>query len=114
MKKPVTKVLFVTNIDKESGRSYLTAVFPEVPDTPNPMTMTCYEHNGGHSGAHENWLIETKSAKLDSPEVIALRDELQKVCRYKLQVVRRKRSDDLRRWYYIRADALGHLTPLGG
>lgn len=37
----------------------ITAVFPTVPGTNDPSTMTCYAHIGQHGSCHADWVRST-------------------------------------------------------
>ncbi len=69
--------------DKSGG---ITAVFPTLPGTDDPATMTCYAHIGQHSACSRAWYDTTKLASRREYEV--LKAELVR-CGYKLKVYKK-------------------------
>lgn len=66
----------------------VTAVFPTLPGTAEPWTMTCYAHIGQHGSCDQGWLHKTRPA---TPEEYAdLKRELERQpYGYKLKVIQR-------------------------
>lgn len=80
-----TPVLFRAEKRKEH-RGEVTAVFPTLPGTLEPGTMTCYAHVGQHGSCSQGWYNQTRRARPDEYE--ALKRELEAIG-YRLQVYRR-------------------------
>lgn len=87
-------VLFRADRTQRGGagdRIEITAVFPTLPGTDDPDTMTCYAHIGQHSTCSVGWYREkTRPAKPEEYESLAR--ELQSLG-YRLDVRERLTSD---------------------
>lgn len=77
-------------------RGEVLALFPTLPGTNDPSTMTCYSHIGQHSSAS---MFITSEGRLATPEEYApLLKELTNVVGYNLTIVKRatRKHFDLR------------------
>jgi hypothetical protein len=63
------KVLFLVHKD---GDSPVFAAFPHIVGTPDPHTMTSYEHVGQHGSVHLDYIAECRPATLAEYNDLAL------------------------------------------
>lgn len=93
--EPPTLVLF--RRDRRAAGE-VTAVFPEMPGTNDPGTMSCYAHVGQHSSCSKEWLQTTRPAT--PTEYACLKRELESAPYWYDLIVRQRitrQMDDNRR-----------------
>jgi hypothetical protein len=56
MKTPILPVMFRAQVDPIDKGTEVTAIFPSLPGTRDPLTMLSYAHIGQHDAAHRDWV----------------------------------------------------------
>lgn len=71
-------VMMRAQVDPTDKSVDVTAVFPSLPATRNPLEMVCYAHVGQHGSAHRDW-VRYNTRPATRAEYQPLLDELRAI-----------------------------------
>lgn len=92
--KGTLDVIFRAQVDPITRKvDNVTAVFPSLPATRDPLQMLCYAHIGQHGAAHRDWVrYNTRPATPDeyAPLLRELREIYERTDPVRLRVVKKR------------------------